>query len=894
MVRQGESLVLDGTGSSDPDISPSSLSPSSLLGEWNCAVFSTITPSSSDTSCVVTVSSSSSFKATITPSSLSPVGSVFAVTLSVRDGKNVSRVGKSSVYLTITAPNSPKITVTRPSASLRVNPQDSLLLSGTVQLFVPSTLVTWSVDDEAVNSRLPSIAETLVKSSGLPVGVSQFNLLVSGGRLSWKSSPYVFSLSAGGAVASISVMLNRAPHNGTLLSSPMSGLVLDTVFRLSASYWVDMEGDLPLKYEFYTLLNGKNVLKSRSEMLFVESMLPSGSSSNNYLLECWVGVYDSLGGTSSTRVSVTVRFPTSSSSMSSSSLLEKSTSLLSTSLTVGSDSGSSSASSGSSEKMLQSVSLLSSILNWKDCSRVPTACWSLNRHNCSSTANTCGSCLSGYLGVSGDDNSPCVDESSYVSSVSDSSSISRSCRVASDCSGWESCSVSGMCVAKSKSCKVSDCSGHGECVFVDSNSGDQVAQCALLSSMCDAECVCSGGFTGEDCSVSPSEMSTLREIRSQMVLGLLNVVSADDDVSEGGVLSVLSSLSSVTQASSELSLDSSASVLNVLSASLDQAESLGVSPGSLSSNVFGSLNSVAQVQVREGSGSADAGELLMLLDNFTNLMSSQLVVGQSPMDSMNSMFRTRIQPLSFSGSTDGAVATIGSSIPQTQAEILSKAPSTTFSLSNDGDVNVNGSDVSLVSTLVRSSLVDLSSTSRSLSTSDSTSTSVSGQLTSNMLKLRVSGSGASSVSRVVVVLPTLRRQSYPVYESDESVNTTCELNDFRETTHVCHGALGDTEIVHRCNGTAGLLMTKCPRQMVRPSCSVGEGSDYICTVLNYTSTSVSCECLLLYGTSGSGGRSLSTLSESGALEVSVLSLDLSEFIRWLLFHTWWPTLSKKR
>jgi trimeric autotransporter adhesin len=623
-------------------------------------------------------------------------------------------------------------------------------------------------------------------------------------------------------------------------------------------------------------------------MLFVESMLPSGSSSNNFLLDCWVGVYDSLGATSSATVPVEVRFSSSSSSVSSSSLLEKSTALMSAS-------DPSSSNSAVSESKLQVVSLLSSILNWKDCSLVPTPCSDLNREDCSSTTNTCGSCLSGYLGVTGDDNSLCVDEASFESSMSDSS---VGCDLDSDCASWESC-VSGMCEMKSKSCKVPDCSGHGECQFVDSESGDRVSSCGLLEMSCEATCFCDADYSGDHCDMSSSEMSDLQEIRSQMVVGLLSVASDGSDVSEGGLLSVLTSLSSVTRSPSELPLDSSNSVLEVLSVSLDQAEALKVSYESLSSDVLSSLNSVAMVQVRDGSETSSV-DLLNLLGNFTGFVAGQLVADQSPVDSVSSMFRTRIQPLSFSNSnsassltssslststsaSDSSSSTITSSIPQTKAEIMSKAPSTSFSLTSSpsstpledqGDGTVS---LSLVSTLVKSSLVDLSSYSSvsSIPNSNSNSNAISSsvgtdstQLTSNMLRLKMSGSGSSSISRIIVVLPTLRSQSYPVYESDEYVNTTCGADDFRETAHVCHGALGDVEITHHCDGTAGVIVSKCPRQSVQPSCSTAESSSYRCSVLNYTSISVTCVCELL--TEGVGGRhrSLSTLSESGALEVS--------------------------
>lgn len=753
----------------------------------------------------------------------------------------------------------------------------------------------WSVNDEALNSTPSSISATMVRSASLGVGVNSFNLFISGGRLVWKSpNPYIFSLSAGGAVSSVSVLMNRAPHSGTLISNPNSGVVLETVFRLSVSGWLDEEGDLPLMYEFFSMSNGKNVLKRRSEIFFVESMLPAGSSSNHFLLSCWVGVYDSFGATTSSSVQVVVHLH-SSSSFTFSLLSEISTALLPTSSNSSASTGFDSSSTAFLERKLQGVALLSSILNWKDCSMVPTACPDLNRKDCSYTRNTCGPCLSGYWGVTGDDNSLCVEDSIDENSVSDSL---ISCDSDSICRSWEGC-VSGMCLMKSKSCPA-DCSGHGKCQLVNSESEDIVSRCGLFDSSCRTICFCDSDYSGDECGISITEMSGLREIRSRMVSGLLDVASNDIDANEGGVLSLLTSLSSVTRSPSELSLDSSGSALKVLSKALSQASLLQVSYNALWLDVMDSLDSVALIQSRDASqfffDPSSTIELLNLLDNCTDFVAGQLVTGQGPVDVVRKMFRTRIQQLSFNSESvflsssspatnfylPNTFPTVFSSIPQLTTEIMSKTPSTFFSLTtsapmtlqDQGDVKV--SSLSLASTLVKSSLVDISSFSSSpVSKSNSISTSLSTfmvtestqQLTSNMLRLKMLGSGSSSISRIVAVLPTLRSQSYPVYESVESVNTTCLSNDFRETVHVCRGVLGDVEITHRCDGTPGVIVSQCPRQSLQASCSTRKSSYYSCSVLNYTSISVTCVC---EGGSDSGGRSLSILSDSGVLEVGVI------------------------
>jgi hypothetical protein len=226
------------------------------------------------------------------------------------------------------------------------------------------------------------------------------------------------------------------------------------------------------------------------------------------------------------------------------------------------------------------------------------------------------------------------------------------------------------------------------------------------------------------------------------------------------------------------------------------------------------------------------------------------------------MFRTRAE--SFSSSDPSATAS--SSTPQTKIEILSNIPPAMFSLLSSG---TNESlRLSLVSTLIRSTIVKLNR-----------SSSESGDITSNLLRLKLHHSeSASTVSRIIVVLPTLEAQAYPEYESGNFVNTTCGANDYREVVHTCHGQLGETQIIHQCNGTAGMFTSRCPRQSIQPSCSTSARSHYHCSLLNFTATLVTCDCQLM---TRDTHRSLSTLSDSGVLEVcdslslSLLSLYLS-------------------
>ena len=71
---------------------------------------------------------------------------------------------------------------------------------------------------------------------------------------------------------------------------------------------------------------------------------------------------------------------------------------------------------GDTNKIIQTINVLSSIISSKNCSNSPN-CALLNRESCLEEANTCGSCLSSYKGVSGNSNSRCVLDSLPVGAV---------------------------------------------------------------------------------------------------------------------------------------------------------------------------------------------------------------------------------------------------------------------------------------------------------------------------------------------------------------------------------------------------------------------------------------------------------------------------------------------
>ena len=178
--------------------------------------------------------------------------------------------------------------------------------------------------------------------------------------------------------------------------------------------------------------------------------------------------------------------------------------------------------SGNVNGIYQTINLVSSSLSIVNCSASPN-CTALHRDLCLNVVNTCSSCSAGYKGVVGDSNSPCA------SLTSSTGSIGSPCGVSNDCL-YGLC-VRGMCVAPPQSCQTDSpdkiCSGHGTCLLQDA-SGNTVQNCTILQSFCAANCVCSGGYGGVDCSFSPAALNDRSDARSGMCSALLHVISVSD------------------------------------------------------------------------------------------------------------------------------------------------------------------------------------------------------------------------------------------------------------------------------------------------------------------------------------------------------------------------------
>ena len=493
-VSSGDLIQLNAAASYDADY-PSGNAGDPLLFRWSCMV---IAPSYGGNCNLPSSGLLTNAAISVDSSKLSVQQYNFSVTVYTASGKRA----KDSVVVNVISPATPLVNIFTGSSVAKYNTQDNIVLLGNITSSHQQSAAQWSSPD-LPTAILSNMALTPL-SQIVPMGVYIFQLALSlrslqpGSTYNFKlQSNYLGSTSSGSAV--FSVIVNRPPSGGFLSISPSVGLAMNTQFYLSTADWVDDGSDLPFTYQFsyYVLTpSNENIIKAFNLVPFTYSTLGQGLTSQNNLVTCVVVVSDAFSGQSTTTTTATV-----TSNIFSSSLVQQANKAMSIAFSTGNRDG-----------ISQVVNAALGSANSVSCV-VPLTCSSLNRQSCLYTANTCGPCLPGYVGIPGDSNVAC-------GLLQNLNSTGQFCMKNTDCASGV-CRLN-TCADTLKKCP-NNCNGKGSCLFED-DVGNPMQSCNITNPFCSASCVCQSGYFGSDCSLSSSTFQQENYLKSSLCANIYKIV----------------------------------------------------------------------------------------------------------------------------------------------------------------------------------------------------------------------------------------------------------------------------------------------------------------------------------------------------------------------------------
>ena len=842
----GGVAIIDASNSYDPDLPGESGASAGLKFSWSCVqimpVFSTSCALDPDTA----LSALSSDTAVVSfAADLRAVNTMSTVTVTVYDA---TRSSSASVDIKTQHSSAPQVTIVTATHSVTsVNAKKQLQLSGSVSVQSPCTAV-WTVDD----SRLTLDAVALAPlSTAVPIASTRTVNLVLGAHSLPERASLTFSLACGESAASIVVTTNGPPQLGTFRVSPSTGVELSTGFLFAAELWTDP--DLPITYQFGVLsATSRNLLplQSRSEALYGYSTLAAGLKAQDFMVQCRADIFDTHGAVTSRSTSVRVNSVDDIDAIEA-LLLE----LISSS-------------SGDADATTNTLSIGGSVLNAANCTLAPS-CTALNRDGCGKVDHTCGECLKGFVGDIGEGNSRCI---ALGDRRRQRRRLAGSCADEGDCAAWEVCTEEGVCLLPAKHCSL-NCSGHGECVLLNSAAQRPVTECLANDPTCEARCRCHANFTGSSCDVTSNTRQRRMTLRHAFVNSLWELTSYDDLTAER-IAGWTLSLSELSDDPFEIAMDDILLIQNVISAVIDNAGTVsGVSYEDVS-GLLEVLNSLtkAVLEQQDGVSASDQAQLAInsadLLSAFNDLVLSQIVAGQTAVSYVQDNFRTSTY-VKFASDVEGLAYTT----PQTAMESVLASPASSFSLVSNGSSN-SESDLSL----------------SVLTTSASVFGPAGASFSANPMRIQLSSSSFDSTdTEIVLALVHNTPIDFPINASVEWFNTTCTGPSDRSTaTHEC----SDSGIIlrHTCTGRKAMLSSKCP--LLAPSCDLIDSSTGTlsnatlspppCRVQEYDAFATTCVCdvaalrnLTAAATGSVGQRRFRRQLQSGEETAEVVVLDMA-------------------
>ena len=394
-----------------------------------------------------------------------------------------------------------------------------------------------------------------------------------------------------------------------LIVSPHEGAALQTNFKFSALFWDDV--DLPLTYEWLYSAGSSSplIIKSRSDNQFHTTVLPAADTSPTRAnVTVFLNVYDVKDAFTTVNASVVVFVVDFN--------MEQ---LEAFYVNI--------RASNSTEKTVIGAVMVMKTMLYIDCS-LADDCTAKNRHECSSTVNTCGYCLPGFVGEAGHSNSSCMSHATI------DEAFNLTCSLDGDCFSWETCSTAtSQCFVRSKQC-IDNCSGQGSCFFLDAFSGLPLDSCAVDASTCVSRCVCDAGFDGSVCDVNSTVFERRKVVIESLSSQILSFGQSETTMSQAFVSSVITEpkylKASIDIKDSVLALQS-----KTLTSHIDDVYTFVENPftvfealADLSIELLPQSNSSRRLMESSYGESAISDHILQIFGIF----SSEIVGGQFPME----------------------------------------------------------------------------------------------------------------------------------------------------------------------------------------------------------------------------------------------------------------------
>jgi len=775
----------------------------------------------------------------------------YKLILQVSKGVSFNSSTSTSVLVTLVSSPVPKVSFS--SIQTKYDPSRKLVLSTSIEA-TDTVTAAWS--SSTVKLETGSYTRTPTNTT-FPSGVYSFQLSIGANTLTAGLS-YTFTVSAAYisvnpkerpavSASTVTITMNSPPFGGSLDISPKSnltpyGTALNTSFSLRTFQWTDDVEDYPMLYAFsYYILSSDTPISVRTfgPTPYVNTVLGQGLATFDY--NVWVVAFaaDVYGTAANTTTTVKVLPLPSADTV---NLVATVSSKLATAFN-----------NTDASAMTAIVGAVTTALNTIDC-KTPVKCSTLNRLECLSTANTCGPCNSGSIGIDGDANTKCALPSALRQ-------VGQSCKVNDNCISGNC--IQNVCYNAIKKCAGQDmgpaavCSGHGTCQYEDTN-GNRLKVCYEGDDSCRAICSCqtSPPRYGRDCSLTAAQVIQYRSIRETLCEKYSQALDLQDvsvEVVRSRAITITDILTDLSQVTDEgLELCATALISTI------RSNPAVVSDDAVYSPLSKALSNVA----------AKGSDLPSLLFDSVNdailslslSIQSSLAIGETPSEIITSNFRMLS---SVVGLSSLAAQTFTS--PQSNYAKFQSLPAPSVRLQvTEGEPGALGVTV-------------LQYTNNPEGVSSKSS--MIGVLLTSYLQ-SATGSRRRLATLPSLVLTIVLQNNAPItYKSlaSSKQKINCNANSYNVTGKCPDGKVYEVS----CHGKKGVFNINCSGHTDRPVCTTFDGSKYSvnrgCTVHSYTKYNTTCVC------SGSSSSSSSGLAVGHFVEYSsAVVVDSTPFsIRWV-------------